>query len=65
MRNELRAELSIKLLELGKAIDAGMPYNDIKKIYSEIKELQLKITLLDIPEQKGVEAESPGKLDMS
>ena len=65
MRNELRAELSIKLIELGQAIDAGMPYSEIRNIYSEIKELQLKITLLDIPEQKGVEAESPGKLDMS
>src|SRR5687768_11287081 len=38
--NDLRAELGIKMLELEKAIDLGMPYSDLKNVYSEIKKLQ-------------------------
>ena len=56
--NDLKAELSIKLFELGKAIDDGMPYTELKRTYSEIKELQFKLTYINIQEQKGAESES-------
>ena len=56
--NDLKAELSIKLLELGKAIDAGLPYSELKQIYSEIKELQFRITFNSVQEQQGAENES-------
>ena len=45
---EIRAELSIKMLELEKALDIGMPYPQLKIIYSEIKELQYQVTLADV-----------------
>ena len=56
--NDLKAELSIKLFELGKAIDDGMPYAELKKTYSEIKVLQFKVTCLNIQEQKRAESEN-------
>lgn len=37
--NDLRAELGLKMLELEKAIDLGMPYSNLKTVYSEIKKL--------------------------
>lgn len=42
---EIRAELSIKMLELEQAIDLGMPYSELKKIYNQIKQLQYQIAL--------------------
>ena len=45
---EIKAELSMKMLALGAAIDKGMPYPELKKIYSEIKELQLKAAFAEI-----------------
>lgn len=42
---ETRAELSIKMLELEQAIDLGMPYPELKKIYNQIKQLQYQIAL--------------------
>lgn len=45
---ELKADLSMKMLELEKAIDLGMPYTDIKAIYLSIKDLQYKIILADL-----------------
>ena len=44
---EIRAELSIKMLELEKALDIGMPYPQLKIIYGEIKELQYKLIFAD------------------
>jgi hypothetical protein len=44
---DIRAELSIKMLELEKAIDMGLPYPELKKIYTEIKELQLQVAFTD------------------
>ena len=38
----------MKMLELEKAIDLGMPYTDIKAIYLSIKDLQYKIILADL-----------------
>lgn len=46
--DEIRAELSIKMLELEKALDNGMPYSKIKKIYSEVKELQYRSALAEV-----------------
>ena len=46
--SEIKAELSIKLLELEAAIDTGMPYSELKKIYSQIKELQFKAALAEV-----------------
>jgi hypothetical protein len=40
---DLQVELSIKMLALEKAIDLGMPYPELKKIYNEIKELQYRL----------------------
>jgi hypothetical protein len=45
---ELKAELSMRMLELEKAIDTGMPYRELKRVYSEIKELQLKLIVADV-----------------
>lgn len=45
---DLKAELSILMLELERAIDTGMPYLELKRIYSEIKELQLKLIVADV-----------------
>lgn len=46
--SEIRAELSMRMLALEKAIDTGMPYRELKRIYSEIKELQLKLIVADV-----------------
>ena len=45
--NEIRAELSLKMLELDKAIDMGLPYSELKSIYLEIKKLQYEIAVTD------------------
>jgi hypothetical protein len=44
---ELNADLSLKRLELEKAIDEGMPYPFLKAINLEIKNLQYQIALLN------------------
>lgn len=41
--SELKAELSIRMIELERAIDNGMPYPELKKIYNQIKELQYQV----------------------
>jgi hypothetical protein len=51
--NDLRADFSIKMLELEKAIDLGMPYSELKKIYNEVKALQYQIALTQ-PEAKSI-----------
>ena len=43
--NEIRAELSIKMLDLERAIDLGMPYSDLKNVYEDIKKLQYELIL--------------------
>ena len=45
---ELQAELGIKLVELEKAIDLGMPYTELRSIYNGIKELQYKLALASL-----------------
>jgi len=45
--NDLRADLSVKMLELEQAIDLGMPYSQIRDIYQAIKELQYQIITTD------------------
>lgn len=45
---DIRAELSIKMLELEKALDVGLPYPDLKIIYSEVKELQYQLALSEL-----------------
>lgn len=45
---DIRAELSIKMLELEKALDVGLPYPDLKIIYSEVKELQYQFALSEL-----------------
>lgn len=44
---DLRAELSIKMLELEKALDHGMPYSELKFIYNSIKELQFQLAMAE------------------
>jgi hypothetical protein len=46
--SEIKAELSMRMLELERAIDVGLPYPEIKRIYSEIKDLQLQVVLKDV-----------------
>lgn len=48
---DISAELSIKMLHLEKAIDMGLPYTELKKIYTEIKELQLQ-AILSVAKQR-------------
>ena len=45
---DIRAELSVRMLDVGRAIDMGMPYPELKKIYTEIKELQLQAAFADV-----------------
>lgn len=45
---DIRAELGIKMLELEKALDVGLPYPDLKIIYSEVKELQYQLALSEL-----------------
>ena len=40
---ELKADLKIKMIELGRAIDQGRPYPEIKIIYERIKQIQLEL----------------------
>ena len=56
--NDLRADFSIKMLELEKAIDLGMPYSELKKIYNEIKALQYQIALTQQEAKPGVQQEN-------
>lgn len=46
--SDIRVELSIKMLELEKAIDNGMPYKEIKKIYIAVKELQYRLAFAEV-----------------
>lgn len=55
---DLRAELSIRMLDLERAIDLGMPYADIKQIYAEIKELQYNLTLAELEQRDTARPES-------
>lgn len=50
--SELKGELNAKMIELGWAIDLGMPYAETKKIYERIKQLQFDLALVDLPEIK-------------
>jgi hypothetical protein len=56
--NDLQADFSIKMLELEKAIDLGMPYSELKKIYNEIKALQYQIALTQQEAKPGVQQEN-------
>jgi hypothetical protein len=49
---ELKAELSMKILELEKAIEAGMAYQDLKAINLKIKELHYQIATVYMQEAK-------------
>ena len=46
--NDICAELNIKMIELERAIDAGMSYSMLKKIYVEIKELQYQCIVAEL-----------------
>jgi len=48
--NEIKTELSLKMLELDKAINMGLPYSELKSIYLEIKKLQYEIAFYDMQE---------------
>lgn len=49
---DIRAELNFKMLELERAIDVGMPYTMLKKIYTEIKELQYQCVMADFENRR-------------
>jgi hypothetical protein len=49
---DICVELNIKMLELERAIDAGMPYSQLKKIYVEIKELQYQCIMAELQKSR-------------
>jgi hypothetical protein len=59
-RQELRAELSIKAIELEQALSAGLPHSELIKIYRRIKELQYQLIMENITDAPAVYAEETG-----
>jgi hypothetical protein len=49
---ELKAELSVTVMELERAIDAGMPYPELRRINLKIKDLHYQIAMMDLKEAK-------------
>ena len=45
---DICAELNVKMLELERALDVGMPYSELKKIYTQIKELQYQCVMAEL-----------------
>ena len=58
--SELKAELNVKMIELGKCIDLGMPYGDIKKIYERIKQLQFELALTESTRRDAIVSKHSG-----
>ena len=48
---DIRAELSMKSIELEQALDMGLPHSELIKIYRKIKELQYKLIMAGIEEK--------------
>ena len=48
---EIKAELSMRFIELEQAIDLGLPHAQLIKIYREIKELQYQLTIAELPQK--------------
>jgi hypothetical protein len=57
---ELRAELSIKSIELEQAMSAGLPHVVLIKIYKRIKELQYQLIMENIKDDPAIHAEVTG-----
>jgi hypothetical protein len=55
---DLRAALSIKMLGLENAINLGMPYCDLKKMYNEIKGLQYRLAFAGLESESTVGQEN-------
>lgn len=48
---EIKAELSMRFIELEQAIDLGLQHAQLIKIYREIKELQYQLTIAELPQR--------------
>lgn len=48
---DIRAELSMKSIELEQALDIGLPHSELIKIYRIIKELQYELIMAGIEEK--------------
>lgn len=48
---EIRAELSVKSIELEQALDIGLPHSELIKIYRTIKVLQYELIMAGIEEK--------------
>jgi hypothetical protein len=59
-RQELRAELSVNMIELEQALSAGLPHAELVKIYRRIKELQYQLIMENIKDDPAVHAEVTG-----
>ena len=44
---EIRAELSIRMVEFDQALDKGLPHPEVMKIYRDIKQLQYSLTMAE------------------
>ena len=55
---DIKAELSIKNIELEQGREAGFPHSHLIQIYRRIKELQYQILLAQIKETPTASAES-------
>lgn len=53
---EIRAELSVKSIELEQALDMGLPHSELIKIYRIIKELQYELIMAGIEEKPSAPA---------
>lgn len=49
--HDIRAELSIKAFELEQALNAGLPHSELIKIYRQLKEIQYRLILAQVPEE--------------
>lgn len=58
--DDLKAELSIKCIELEHGINAGLPHSELIKTYRQIKELQYQILMAQITETPTTSAETIG-----
>ena len=56
--HELKAELSLKTIQLDKALDAGLPHAELIVLYREIKELQYQLLIAQVKEPQLSPAET-------
>jgi hypothetical protein len=56
--DDLKAELSIKIIQFEQGRDAGLPHSELIQIYRQIKELQYQLLMLQVKETPNVSAET-------